>query len=236
MPANPPFPNLELEDRIDHYLKGSLRHDQVDALWVDLIESGSVDYLKTTATVRKIAMESPRVVPIPLAPRKRLRTMAAAAAAVFVLGLGGSWFWSASQPRYALEPLARIEYDLVRSGAPEAAPQGDRHRAATELAAVGDFAGALALLQEPATSDERMLLGTILYNSARFGEALAVFSELAGTDGLPVEALEKASWFAGNAAWQIGDTEAARTWIRKTIELDGAYRRPAQRMESHLSR
>lgn len=236
MPETAPSPNLELEDRIDHYLKGSLRQEQVDALWVDLIESGSVDFLKTTATVRKIAMESPRVIPIPMKPRKRMRSMAAAAAAVLVLGLGGAWFWSATQPRYALDPLVRIEYDLVRSAAPSAVPVDDRHRLATERAASGDLDGAMALLETPVTTDERLLTGTIQYNSGRYDQALATFTSLADSEGLSSEDLEKTAWYAANAAVSLGDTATARTWLLRTIALDGAYRRPAQRMESQLSR
>lgn len=232
---------LDLEDRIDRYLKGTLSQDDVDTLWVDVIQTGYVDYLKTAATVRKLATErEPVAVPIPLRHTGRLRTAAAAAAAVVVVGVGSTLVWVSTQPASVFQPLERIEYDVVRSTQPSAsASQQAIVREATSLAALGDTQGALATLEGvgvSATEDVRLLRGIILYNEGAHSEALHIFTVLASEEGLTRETVEKAVWYAGNAAVRLGDTATAIAWLKRAIDMDGPYSRPAQSLLSSLSR
>lgn len=236
MSETAPLPSLELEDRIDHYLKGSLRPEQIDALWVDLIESGSVEFLKTTATVRKIAMEGPKVIPVPIRPRNRVRVLTAAAAATLVIGVGGTMYLAMNQADPVLEPLVRIEYELVRSAVAMETSVEDPYRRAMELAVDGNTQEAIAVLAGATTIQEQLLLGTIHYNTGQFREALAVFEGALHLSDIHPAELEKATWFAGQSALRFGDKENALSLMRQTVELDGAYRRPAQRMVSQLSR
>lgn len=235
---------LELEDRIDLYVKGALTQAQIDDLWVDVIQSGSLDYMKTVATVRKLAVGR-NATPIPLVMRPRTRMVAAAAAAAVVISIGTSLYYlSGPTSDAAFAPLSKIEYSLLRSSQSPAETFERSLEAITVIALDGDVARAesqlLALLQEPMSAAQNSVatlhLAALRFNQERFDEAIVGFDAILASDSAESVIREKAAWYAANARLRQGRETDAEPYLRIVIQSDGAYRRAAMSAQDHLRR
>lgn len=235
---------LDLEDRIDLYVKGALSQPQIDDLWVDVIQNDYLDYMKTAATVRKLSVGK-NVTPIPLFQRDRTRRFTAAAAAAVVIGIGTSlYFLSGSETAPGFSPLSKIEYSLLRSSESLSndfdsklqaitvmALQGDSQRAANEL---------VALLQQELTTAQRsstlLSLAALRYNEGELEASLADFQRLLDDTTIETALREKAAWYAANALIRLDRVTEADPYLQQVIQLDGVYKRAAMSASDHLRR
>jgi hypothetical protein len=235
---------LDLEDRIDLYVKGVLSQNQIDDLWVDVIQNDYLDYMKTAATVRKLSVGK-NVTPIPLFQRERTRRFTAAAAAAVVIGIGTSLYYlSGSETAPGFSPLAKIEYSLLRSSktANEAfdaklqditvmALQGDATRAEAELTLL-----AQSDLTEAQRSSVTLSLAALNYNRGDDATALAGFQSILDQPSQEDAIREKAAWYAANTLIRMNRFDDADRYLQLVIQLDGAYKRAAITASDHLRR
>ena len=235
---------LDLEDRIDLYVKGALSQPQIDDLWVDVIQHDYLDYMKTAATVRKLSVGK-NVTPIPLFQRDRTRRFTAAAAAAVVIGIGTSLYYlSGSETAPGFSPLAKIEYSLLRSAETPIgdfetqlqaitvlALQGDPQRAANQLDAL------LLTDLSPAQRSSAMLsLAALRYNEGELDASLRDFQTLLTDSSIDPALREKAAWYAANALIRLNRASEADPYLQEVIQLDGVYKRAAVTASDQLRR
>ena len=235
---------LDLEDRIDLYVKGVLNQNQIDELWVDVIQNDYLDYMKTAATVRKLSVGM-IVTPIPLFRRERALRFTAAAAAALVIGVGTSmYFLTGSESAPGFSPLPSIEYSLLRSAQTSSEAFEARLRRITVMALNGDAANAETALKELVESDltatqrgtVTLSLAALHYNGGDDAAAVAGFTTILDSAVEDPSIREKAAWYAANALIRMNRSDEAEPYLQMVIQLDGAYKRAAVTATDHLRR
>lgn len=228
--------NRELEYKIDLYIDGKLTNDEIDELWVELIQDEYyLDYLKTAASLKALVGETeqkkPRVHKM-LTQRKWY-----AAAAVLLMAATLSLFTIISDQGTAISPVSSIELDYYRSadGVVAETVNSDRIILAISAANRGEIQSALTMLDNLLETSldvyERHKLlvtaGSILYNSGMYELAADRFEaglELNSDDML---LLERNYWYLGNTYFQLNKIVEAKAALEKAYELNGAYSRIA---------
>jgi tetratricopeptide (TPR) repeat protein len=235
---------LDLEDRIDLYVKGALSQPQIDDLWVDVIQNNYLDYMKTAATIRKLSVGR-KVTPIPLFQGDRTRRFTAAAAAAVVIGIGTSlYFLSGTETAPGFLPLSKIEYSLLRStettneafesqleAITVMALQGERQMAETELNLL--LNGEITPIQR---SSAMLSLAALRYNEGEYESALIDFDTILGMESTGTMHREKAAWYSANALIHLNRTAEAEPYLQQVIQLDGVYKRAALTASDQLRR
>jgi tetratricopeptide (TPR) repeat protein len=243
--------NQIIQDRIDAYRADKLSDEEIDMLWVDLIEyPDHMDYLINSVNLEAISaeyeQESEQV-----AELKQLKIVKKPVlfqlsqnwgriAAVFLVGFGLLSMVYMFGNEYVSEPgpISNIELDSYRSSnIPTVVFEYEIQRA-INLASLEQFDEALQMLQEmehaDLSKDQQVSLqvnrGSILYNKGDYRSARDVFNEtLDNFDDLHILTEEQIQWYLGNTYLQLGEEELARIHIQKTYDLNGAYRRLAER-------
>lgn len=235
---------LDLEDRIDLYVKGVLTQPQIDDLWVDVIQNDYLDYMKTAATVRKLSVGK-NVTPISLFQSDRTRRLTAAAAAAVVIGIGTSLYYLAgSDAAPGFSPLAKIEYSLLRSAETSNEDFERTLQAITVMALQGQSQKAGIQLQTlldgeltPAQRSSTLLsLAALHYNDGELEASLQGFGSLLSDASTDVAIREKAAWYSANALIRLNRSTEAEPYLQQVISLDGVYKRAAITASDHLRR
>ncbi len=236
--------HLDLEDRIDLYVRGTLNQKQIDDLWVDVIQFGYLDYMKTAATVRKLSVGK-RVIPIPIRTPSRMRLVASAAAAAVIIGVGTSiYFLASSTSTSEFMPLEQIEFNLLRSGSIPTeifdlqllditimAVEGQEGKA--EQALIALLSTELNVSQDV---EVRLNLAALAYNRGDFAPALVRFDEIRAMNGVDPIQMERTEWYTANALIQSGQQDEAQVHLKRVIDMNGAFGRAAQSALDQLRR
>lgn len=221
----------QLEEKIDLYVNGQLTHEEIEELWVELIQDEHhLDYLKTVANTKAV-IESNRN-KAKIFDFKQSWAYAAAAAIALLIGVLTVMNYPASQSD-AVEPISSIELDYYRS---EEGNNREILKDALFLANSGNTQEAINVLQtelqsteDPAWSAELHLnIGSLHYNSGAYAQAANNFEQVVQQDEIDVLILEKGYWYLGNAYFQLNQLDKAEAAIQKAYDLNGAYRRVAE--------
>lgn len=228
--------NSELEYKIDQYIDGELSAEEIDELWIELIQNEYyMDYLKTAASLKSLARTEKqaenKVYKLP-ATKKWF-----AAAAVLLMTATLTIFTITSDSGTAVEPLSTIELDYYRSadGVLEESTNSDRIILAISAANRGEIQSALTILDNllEITTDvhERHKLlvtaGSILYNSGSYELAADRFESGIVLNSDDMLLLERNYWYLGNTYFQLNKIVEAKAALEKAYELNGAYSRIA---------
>lgn len=236
--------NYDIENRIDLYLKGRLSQDQIDDLWVELIENPECyDYLKTVVSLRNIYKDQKINTQTPVyelgSPKVAVTRewFRYAAAAVVIVALGASSFlYFNSNQLQTLEPPSSLEHIVYRSvNNNDIDSSFDQLQAAIGMAVQGHTTSAILMLNQihDEASDvglqaEAILnIGIIEYNQDDFNAAARTFNRVANLDGIDMLIHERAMWNLAQSQVAMGDFIAARESVEKVIEMDGAHSRMA---------
>ncbi len=235
----------ELEEKIEQYVNEQLTQQQIDDLWAELIRNEeALDYLKTVATLRKIADEEDTSGLVSdqnndSFNRVQRNWLIAAAAAVVLIVASFGIVQTILEPD-VVEPIASIELDYYRSadGLAEAEDSvGEaKIREAIIMANQGEYQQALQILEEGLitvsdTSIRAMMhmnAGSILYNINQYEEAASQFEQALSIEHEDDLIQERAYWLLGNTYFQLNMREEARAAFQSAYELNGAYSRVAQ--------
>ena len=240
-----------IEARIDAYRRGELSDEQIDKLWEELIEfPENLDYLKNSVNLEKLAAEQIDSDFANTAPRDRsqkgkavLYNLSAtwgkvAATLLVIAGILSVVYLFGSDYIFEPQPMNEIELDTYRSSTIPSAEFDRQIQEAINLASLEEYDEALLKLkkvkQNDLTNEQSISLkinkGSIHYNRGDYPEALDVFHSILDKDyDLHILTREKVHWFLGNTYLQLDQEETAQHHIKKTYELNGAYRRLAER-------
>lgn len=233
----------ELNEKIRHYLSGSLSQEEIDDLWVEAIKNPEImEYLKTSVNLHGIAAneEEARIEDEPAV--YRINSWAGyVAAAVIVIGLlAGSFIWYQQQQVLPATPEAvdRIELDIMRSAIDEL--PADRQNLQTALSyAVQDNEdiafNILDSLRADTELDEvrieaTLTKGILMYNSGDYEGAAELFESNIASDYLSEFQKERSMWYLSQCYLRMEKFDEAYDLANKVIELDGSYYRAARQL------
>lgn len=237
--------NKTLEDKIDRYIKGQLNDEDIEQLWVDVIQdSYYFDYMKTAANVHHLELGEEKANVHEFKPSSKIKYYWVAAAASIAILIGVlSVVFQSNVSNNPLMPVNELALQNVRSVEVLNNDPQSQIKKGINLANNGEISQALSLLQKVDNENKKasikasanLNIGIINYNHKNYNVALNAFNKVIPltTDNILMQ--EKAYWFAGNAYLQLGDLQKARTAIRNAYNLDGAYRRIAGKYLKQLN-
>ncbi len=230
--------NKDLERKIDLYLNGRLSEEEIDALWIELIQDGYyLDYMKSVANLKAIIEEKreSKTPGIAIQLRKYASYVTAAAVVIFVGVLGVmNYSTENSSPK---SPIPEIGLDIVRSDVGVSSSiTNEVIKKAIQLAADGSTQEAKDLLSNELTNEEdpnliaefSITLGSIQYNLGEYSDAASNFKTATEQSGISESTLEKAYWLLANSYFQLDQLEEAKIAFQNTYDLDRDYSRIAK--------
>ncbi|MEX0679811.1 MAG: hypothetical protein WD097_00375 [Balneolales bacterium] len=237
-------------DQIDAYRAGKLSDKESEELWAKLIENDDLmEYLVNSVNVEEIAnnevFASPYMSKIQSKPPRVARIFilsnkSARIAAVFLafIGVLSALYLFRSDYVFDAHPISAIELDSYRSSSIPSATFDYELQEAINLASLEQYEAAIDKLNEMELEDlsEEQAIslelnkGSIYYNRGDYTAARDVFvAILDHYEEMHVLTEEQIHWFLGNVYLQLGREELAQVHIQKTYDLNGAYRRLAER-------
>ena len=249
--------DIELEKKIDAYVKGKLSEEQAQELWEKLLQRPDyLELLKTELGVKSI-----------LEKRSSSDDSTSAEESSIIYSIQKSWKWMAAAAAVALlvvsvnffqldtnkslqsevpgefnlaENLSSAE--VFRSQKTETLPADSLLNHGFEAALSGDISKAIAAYDQiiskysdkSAATKAYLNKGIIQYNSGGFGESIESFKAVINRNTERDVLEEKAYWYMGNAYINIEQPEKAREAIHKVYSMDGIYRKPSFRLLKKL--
>lgn len=234
----------DLEYKIDEYLEGNLTPEQIDELWIELIQDEYyMDYLKTAASLKGLAKQENSSAKI--FTMNHLKQVYLAAAVMIM---------SATLVLYALydqgtpasvEPISTIELDYYRSAEGTVVEDNISEILMSVIAAAnsGNVETAIDIINrelqiysDPAVRHELMITaGSILYNSGQYDQALSWFENAIRINTPDQQLKERNYWYLGNTYFQLNMITEAKMALENAYELNGAYSRIAESYLKALS-
>lgn len=245
--------NYRVEDQLDQYVRGRLDQDQIDQLWVEMMEEPSYfEYLKTSVALKAVYQEkaitkeitpSVPVTPIHQKSSSNFRNWSIAAGVALTLGIGSLLVYQSADTTSAFSIPETLEFAVYRSAAEVTENEEQRAlQSAVNLAVQGDNTSAIILLnqiiaetQSESLRIEALLnLGIIEYNSNDFAAAERTFQRASSVDTSDSILKERAYWNLAQAQIAVGNLSEARKTIEMVIDIDGAHSRMAQNYMKYL--
>ncbi|MDR9417126.1 MAG: tetratricopeptide repeat protein [Gracilimonas sp.] len=245
---------IELRNKIDAYIKGSLSENEIQDLWNTFAkEPELLDILELEVNVKAaIEEEAQKQVNSSAATIQKLPTWtwhAAAAAVIAVIAL---------VQLFRIQTPTDMNQFLVQQIKPSQVEMADGIRAAKDMNITtadsllnlgfeaiisGNDSRALELFdiviekysQEPYGSKAYLNKGIVLYNDGDYESAVSAFRETLKRVEDSNMITEKAYWYLGNALVNLGQLEQAQEAVFNTYQMDGIFRNPAFRLLKKLS-
>ncbi len=241
----------KIQEQIDAYRRGVLTQDEIDALWVKLVEyPEQMEYLINTVNLEAVAAKRAKDSEWDATEKRTpviqtfLRNWSRVAAVFLVVaGTVSAIYLFGSEYVTEPRPIAEIEMDNFRTSMIPTVVFDYEIQRAINLASMEEFEQALDKLEEidreHLTEEQQVKLqinkGSIYFNRGDYDSAIEVFNGiLANHDQLHVLTEEQVHWFLGNAYLQLDEEELAQKHIHETYDLNGAYRRLAERYLDQL--
>lgn len=243
-----PPKSYRIERLLDAYRAGQLSQAEVDQLWLEMLEHPEyLEDLKNAVNLEAIAEEYKNETITGYAAEKKSSArlfiqyrswVPWAAAVVLLTGVLSLFTLFRDSSFLDPQPLHEIELNQFRTSAvPEVVFERDLQKA-VHLASKEEYDEAMSLIDELSakdlTEDQRINLlvnrGSIYYNRGDYYAARETFERiLQEYEALHILTREQTHWFLANTYLQIRRPEQAAIHMKKTFELNGAYRRLAER-------
>lgn len=249
--------DIELEQKIDAYIKGRLSEEEAQKLWEKLLQRPDyIELLKTELGVKSILEKrssnnnstSTEKSSIIYSIQKSWKWMAAAAA-VALLVVSINFFQLDTTKSLQSEVPGQLNLaenlssaEVFRNQKTETLPADSLLNQGFKAALSGDISKAVAAYDEiinkyddeSAATKAYLNKGIIQYNNGGFGESIESFKAVIKRDTKREVLEEKAYWYMGNAYINIEQLEKAREAIHKVYSMDGIYRKPSFRLLKKL--
>lgn len=236
--------DIELEKKIDAYIKGELSSKEVEALWVELLKKPEyIDLLETEIDVKRL-----------YEAREKNQTTTyywkwiAAAAAVVLIVLAINFFdtdshkslqeWTEAEitlsENLASAPVTRSASEIASPDSMlnigfKAAVEGNINRA-KEI-----FKSILDQYDNPEILSKAYLnLGILQYNSGSFETSIGSFRNAITINQDDQLLTERAYWYMGHAYINIKQLKEARSAIQQAYNLGEIYKEEAFKMLKRL--
>lgn len=251
--------DLDLEKRIDSYVKGQLSANEAEELWVSLLlRPDYIELLETELCVKQIieeqAADSQKNMPVrPIAfLRKSLShswKWMAAAASILILIIAINFYQV--EKGDTIEDLIPAEINLAENlASPEVMRSREMNPSSVDSllnlgfkeAILGNVDKARGFYKEVIenynnnanVSMAYLNLGIIEYNAKKYKEASVAFKDAIQRVDKDRILKEKAFWFLGNAYINLDLLEDGREAIFSAYIMDGIYRNPSSRLLGKL--
>ncbi|WP_372637805.1 tol-pal system YbgF family protein [Fodinibius sp.] len=243
--------DVELEKKIDAYIKGHLTEEQAQELWEELLKNpGYIELLNTEISVRAMVVEDGSRESS--SGTKRQHTLihslqnswkwAAAAVAIIIVAVAVNFFLTDAEQ--TLDELALNEIPLseslasapaLRSGQVRSIPGDSLLNQGFKAAISGDISKAMELYDaiikeypdQPAAVQAYLNRGIIQFNRSDYEGAIASFREVVGKAEEQSFLREKGYWYLGNAYINTDSLSRAHEAISEVFYMEGIYRNPA---------
>lgn len=236
--------DIELEKKIDAYIKGKLSSEEVEELWVELLKKPDyIDLLETEIDLKRLYE----------AREKEKNTTyywkwIAAAAAIVLIVLAINFFDTNSDK--AIQEWAQAEINLsenlasapVTRSATEIAPPDSMLNVGFKAAIEGDINRAKKIYKrilhqydDPEVLSKAYLnLGILQYNSGSFETSIGNFRKAITINDSDRILTERAYWYMGHAYINTDQLEEARSAIQQAYNLGEIYKKEAFKMLKRL--
>lgn len=252
--------DLELEKRIDAYIKGNLTEEEAQKLWeklllrpdyIELLETelGIKAILENRAETAKPSQTNAEETGVIYSLKQSRKWIAAAAATIVILVVAISFLQFDNQQAIGELAIQNIDISTHLSSAPvlrsqksEITPSDSLLNRGFEAAISGNMTKALQIYDsiivqypnKPAAVEAHLNKGIIQYNARKFTDAIDSFKlVLQQVSDKPVTQ-EKAYWYMGNAFINTNELSKARDAIRNAAEMEGIYHQSASRLLQKL--
>jgi len=228
---------LRIEEKIDRYVDGELTQDEIDDLWVEIMQDEEhLNYLKTAANLQELAKQGESK---NSGENRNTVLYAAAAVIILLVAILGAMHLGYFSSSPGIQPVKKLELGYTRS--PQSPANISNHqkiiRHALQLYKKQKFGKAVGFLESKLDKAKdadwiaklNITIGTLYYNNDEFNEAAYYFSNVVNYKSKIQKAeLEKAYWYLGNAYFQLSMNDEAAKAMRKAYKLNGAYSRVAK--------
>ena len=252
--------DLELEKKIDAYVKGQLSEEEAEKLWVKLLQRPDyIELLETELGVQSIIQKrsssdsddtergdnSSTEESGVIYALKNSRSWIAAAAAVVLLVVAINVFQTDTNQDIGKLAVGEINFaenlasaQILRSQKTNVSPADSLLNRGFQAAISGNVSQAIDMYNEiiskhadePAAIQAYLNKGIIQYNSGDYREAISAFQSTLRKVEDKPVVKEKAHWYMGNAYINVDSLEKARKTIQEAYAMDGIYRNPAYRL------
>lgn len=244
--------DIELEKKIDAYIKGQLTEKQAQKLWEELLKNPDYIELLNTELGVKAILSNPDITgesPGRAEDHQAIKYSAyqswkwlSAAAAVIILAVIVSLFRMDSKKNLGELALSEISLPENLVSAPTVRSDQQRITAGDSLlnlgfkaAISGDFSEAVELYntiimeypEQPVAVQSYLNRGIIQFNRNHLAEAIASFKEVVDNAGETSIIREKGYWYLGNAYIKADSLNEAYDAILKTYAMEGVFQKPA---------
>lgn len=236
--------DIELEKKIDAYIKGELSPEEVDDLWVELLKKPEyIDLLETEIDIKRLYEERQKKE----RPVYYLKWIAAAAAVILIV-VAINFFATHSQK--SIQEWTQTEITLsenlasapVTRSATEVASPDSMLNIGFKAAVEGNIERAkeiynsiLQQYDDPVVVSKAYLnLGILQYNSGNFETSIESFSNAIAINQNDRLLTERAYWYMGHAYINTNQLKEARSAIQQAYNLGEIYKDEAFKMLKRL--
>lgn len=243
---------IELRNKIDAYIKGTLTEEEVQELWNEFARNPELlDILELEVNVKAIIEQEakkhadPSSSSIHKIPKWTWHAAAAAVIAIIALTQLFRIQTPTEMDQFVVQQIdpGQVETaDGVRDKDMQITAADSLLNLGFEAIISGDESRALELFdmvieehsQEPYGSKAYLNKGIVLYNEGEYETAITAFRETLNRveDSRMIE--EKAHWYLGNALVNIGELKQAQQAVYNAYQMDGIFRSPAFRLLKKL--
>ncbi|TVQ10915.1 MAG: hypothetical protein EA364_11585 [Balneolaceae bacterium] len=240
--------NIEIDKKIDDYLKGKLTASEIDGLWADIL--ANPEYLGHLKTEAQLKVHFSKMTPVPVAGNgmRFRKSMLVSIAAVTVFAIALMWILfqdTGIHPPQALDGISVFEMEtpaVTRSENEMPAESVLILLDGYDFVLDGNDTEAIArfrdVIEKYPDSESAVFawlnLGIIAYNNHDFESALRNFEY--ATAGIETDDMisQKIFWFMANAALLTGDLEKAAASSLKASHIEGYYTQQASEFYTRL--
>lgn len=240
---------IQLQRKIEQYIKGDLSQDEIDELWIEFLKHPEwYNWFETKVHLHSLIKKGKKP-NFPTDENPSGATQSSfdykvwfyAAAAAVILAISLQFFtFEQEQPIQSLA-LTEIEQsnligaDVLRSTDTPAENLDVAINDALATAYEGETEEAIEqfqdLLAESPNNEQRvrieMNLGVLFYNSENYESAKTHFQSITETDGIEDYQEEKSWWFLGNVLLNLDQPRQAREAVFNAYSMDGQYQSAA---------